>query len=573
MAKEIYVADFETSHDNIDGKEYAWVWCAGYQRLYTQKIDDLKIQGNIKDFVQSLMKGKTKKVYFHNLKFDGQFLMAYFLHLGYKYKDNPDKPKTFSYVIDLMGTFYAIKIPFINEKKKLQHVTFLDSAKIYPYPLKTLAKQMGMPVSKGDLDYNLVRKPNHNLTHKELDYFRRDILILKIAMEQAYTKGYNKMTIGANALEQFKETLKLENRAGKWVFKDLFPDIPDDVDSFLRNAYKGGCCMVKKGCENKVLPIHSYDINSMYPAQLRNKPMPFGVPKRFEGKWIPKDNKVCVQKFSCSFVLKEGYLPTIQIKGHPQLFRANEWVENSPYKIELYLTNIDLEIFFKHYDVYDIDWLGGYEFYTSTGLFKKYIDNWLEVKKTTKDDGERLFSKLFLNNIYGKFATNPKRISSRYELVEGVMHKSENVETYVKPIYLPVGIFTTSYARAYLIEQAQKNYDTFVYCDTDSLHLTKPTDNIPLHNSELGYFKYEYYGTAKHIKQKTYIAFVEKENKFNEWHDVNKWQVTCAGLNKELLQGVEIDFDKFKIGASFPKLVMRRVIGGVYLSNELHTIT
>ena len=153
------------------------------------------------------------------------------------------------------------------------------------------------------------------------------------------------------------------------------------------------------------------------------------------------------------------------------------------------------------------------------------------------------------------------------------MHKSENVETYVKPIYLPVGIFTTSYARAYLIEQAQKNYDTFVYCDTDSLHLTKPTDNIPLHNSELGYFKYEYYGTAKHIKQKTYIAFVEKENKFNEWHDVNKWQVTCAGLNKELLQGVEIDFDKFKIGASFPKLVMRRVIGGVYLSNELHTIT
>ena len=53
------------------------------------------------------------------------------------------------------------------------------------------------------------------------------------------------------------------------------------------------------------------------------------------------------------------------------------------------------------------------------------------------DDGERLFSKLFLNNIYGKFGTNPKRVSSRYELVDGIVHRSENVETTCDSVILP----------------------------------------------------------------------------------------------------------------------------------------
>ena len=38
--KEIYVADFETSHEIRNGKEYAWVWCAGYQRLFTERKDE-----------------------------------------------------------------------------------------------------------------------------------------------------------------------------------------------------------------------------------------------------------------------------------------------------------------------------------------------------------------------------------------------------------------------------------------------------------------------------------------------------------------------------------------------------
>lgn len=571
--KEIYVADFETSHEQRNGKEYAWVWCAGYQRLFTERSDGLKVQGNIKDFVKALLQNETKKVYFHNLKFDGQFLLNYFLSHRYQYNDELNKDKQMSYVIDNTGTFYMLSVTFLNSKGQVRRCHFIDSMKIYPYSLKVLAKQMKMEEGKGDLDYEKLRYPNHKLTSEEYDYFRRDILILKIAMEEAYNKGYTKLTIGSNALEQYKESIKVGNRNGKYVFKDLFPQLTKEEDSYLRNAYKGGCCMCMKDKANLILPIHSYDINSMYPSMLRDRPMPFGVPKFFKGKWIEKENFVCVQRLKCRFFIKPKHLPCIQLK-HTRIYQDNEWLENCPEQMELYLTNIDMQVFFENYDVLDIEWLDGYEFNAHTGLFKKYINKWAEVKQNTKDAGERLFSKLFLNNIYGKFGTNPKRISSRYTLKDGIVCRSENIESECDSIYLPVAIFTTSYARAYLLKYAQLNYDNFVYCDTDSIHLTKPSDNIPLHDTELGYFKYEYYGVAKHLKQKTYLVYVEKENKFGQWRDVNEYQLTCAGLNKDLLakENVIINFDTFKLGASFPKLKTRRVIGGVYLAKELHTL-
>ena len=568
--KEIYVADFETSHEQIEGKEYAWVWCAGYQRLFTES-NGLHIFGNIKDFIDGLLQNETKKVYFHNLKFDGQFLLNYFLFHKYVYNEELNKDKQMMYIIDQMGTFYSLTVTFKNKQGKIRRCTFIDSLKLYPYSLKVLAKQMKMDEGKGELDYEKVRYVNHKLTADERDYFRRDIKILKIAMENAYTKGIKKMTIGANALEEFKNSIELPFKKGKYVFQILFPELSKEIDTYLRNAYKGGFCYCMPNKANKVLPVHSYDINSMYPAQLRTQPMPYGQPKHFTGKWKAKPNYVSVQHIKARFFIKPKKLPTIQLK-HTRIFLDNEWIENSPEKMDLYLTNIDMDLFFENYDVRDITYIDGYEFKSKVGLFTQYIDKWAKIKKETKDEGERLFSKLFLNNIYGKFGTNPKRVSARYVLEDGIVKHSGNVESETKPIYLPIAIFTTSYARAFLIRHAQNNYDIFEYADTDSLHLEKPTTNLPIHDSELGYFKYEYYGKAKHIKQKTYITFIEKEMKFGKWKDVNEYKITCAGLNRDLIDHSSINFDNFKLGATFPKLISRRAIGGIYLSKEEHTL-
>lgn len=566
---EIYVADFETSHKIIDNKHYAWVWVAGYKRIFSNKLHQ---QGNINDFVKSLFKNESKKVYFHNLKFDGQFLLSYFLAKGYKYSDKLVAEKQINYIIDDSGTFYCLNVSFLNNAGKLRKCSFLDSYKLYPFSLSTIAKQMNLSVQKGEMDYDIVRYKNHKLTESEQDYFNRDIDILQKAIEQAYIKGYKKLTIGANALAEYKSIL-FGITKNKYSFIDLFPPLDEQTDSFIRKAYKGGCCMLKSGIENKITDIHSYDINSMYPTMLLNCEMPYGKPKYFKGKWVEKEHFVAIQRLKCRFSIKPNYLPTVQLKGS-KIFPNNEWIKKCPYQIELTLTNIDLKLLFEHYNVYDVEFIDGYEIKAHKGLFKDYIKKWYSVKQNTKDDGERLFSKLFLNNIYGKFGTNPCRKSNRYSLVGGYIVREETVETSTQPIYLPVAVFTTAYAREYLLKYAQMNYDKFLYCDTDSIHLSEPTNNLPIDNSKLGYFKYEYFGKAKHLKQKTYIVYVEKENKFNEWKDINKFKIVCAGMNQDAIdkKGIKLNFDNFNLGMTFPKMKLKRAIGGVYLSEEPHTL-
>lgn len=570
--KEVYVADFETSNEIIDGREYAWVWLAGYQRINTADAG-LHTFGNINDFIKALFNNETKRVYFHNLKFDGQFLLYYFLAKNYVYNPNLDSENQMFYVIDDLGTFYYLKVTFRNKKGYIRTVTFIDSLKLYPYSIDKLAKQLKMPVNKGVLDYNKVRYVNHKPTQDELDYFYKDIQILKIAIENAYKNGYTKLTIGSNALAEFKESLCLPNKKGKYVFKRLFPELDLTVDAFIRKAYKGGYCYCNPKYANKVTPIHSYDINSMYPSMLYNKPMPYGTPNYFKGKWTKKDTYVCIQHIKCCFTLRPRKLPCVQIKK-TGLFAENEWVSECPYKVDLYLTNIDLDTFLNNYEVYDLDYVDGYEFKSQVGFFKKYIDKWITIKSETKDEGERMFAKLFMNNIYGKFGTSPQQISARYELDDGLVKRCSVVKEQSPTVYLPIAIFTTSYSRAFLINEALKNYDTFAYCDTDSLHLVKQAENIVLDNTKLGYFKYEYFGYAKHIKQKVYISYIEKENKFGRWHNVGQYKITCAGLNQDFIkkQKINVDFDTFKLGAKFPKLKMKKVIGGVYLKLEEHTI-
>lgn len=83
--------------------------------------------------------------------------------------------------------------------------------------------------------------------------------------------------------------------------------------------------------------------------------MPFDEPLFFKGKY---ENDplfpLYIQTIACSFELKKGMLPTIQIKNN-LAFLPNEYVKTSHGDIVvLTLTNIDLELFFKHYNVRDL---------------------------------------------------------------------------------------------------------------------------------------------------------------------------------------------------------------------------
>ena len=568
ITRETYVADFETSHEVRNGKQTAWVWCAGYSRIGTNLIHRF---GNIKDFIKSLETGRSKKVYFHNLKFDGDFLLSYYLSRKYKYSENCDKPKQMKYLIDETGNFYMLIVTFQDKDKKVRQITFMDSYKLYPYSLSKVAKQFGFEVTKGDLDHKKVRYKNHERTAEEQDYFDRDIIILRTAIEISVKKGLNKMTLGANALANYKDILN-QTANSKNAFKTLFPLLDKTIDGYLRKAYKGGCVILKKGEENKRVYIHSYDVNSMYPAQLRSKPMPFGTPRLFKGKYTEeRKNELYVQRIRCRFYVKPNHLPTIQLKNTTR-FSDSEWVEECNYLIELTLTNTDLKLFLEHYDVYDLKYLDGIAFKSRIGLFSAYIDTHNEIKQNTTDLGEREFAKLFMNNIYGKFGTNPTRRSARLKLEKGIIRVDHYEITTIDTIYLPIAIWTTAYSREMLIRTAQANYDSFVYCDTDCIHSKQPLQDIEIHPTKLGAWKKEYTAEAVHLKQKTYIFKKDEEYlKENEY----PFKAVCAGLNQEKIKddGIQLDFDNFYVGAEFNKLVKVRCAGGCYLDERTHKIT
>ena len=76
-------------------------------------------------------------------------------------------------------------------------------------------------------------------------------------------------------------------------------------------------------------------------------------------------------------------------------------------------------MFLKHYDVYHLKYIDGIAFKSIKGLFKNYIEKQYEIKQNTTDKGEREFAKLFMNNIYGKFGTNPLRKKCKIKTKRG----------------------------------------------------------------------------------------------------------------------------------------------------------
>ena len=250
------------------------------------------------------------------------------------------------------------------------------------------------------------------------------------------------------------------------------------------------------------------------------------------------------------------------------LFQPNEYITDTKDEVvTLNLTSVDLQLLKDQYNITYIEYIGGYKFRSCDNAFKEYIDKWNAVKvKATLDGnkGMRQIAKLMLNNLYGKFATNPVAQSKMPVLDEdGMIRYKLLPEEARKPVYIPVGVFITAWARNKTIRSAQAVYDRFLYADTDSLHLigTDIPDNLDISPTKLGAWKHESTFTrARFLKQKTYVE--ESDGKLT---------VTCAGMPYACHE--HVTWENFHIGSVYDgKLKQKRVRGGVILEKGEHTI-
>lgn len=551
-----YAADFETTTDVDDCRVWAWAVCE------VGNYDNFRYGVTIDELMDMCKKDKNNILYFHNLKFDGEFILYWLFHNGFKL-NNESKLNTneFSTLISDTGLFYSIEICFKRTKKDIVKVKILDSLKILPFSVEKVAQAFNLPISKLSINYQEKRGIGHKLTEEEISYIKNDVEIVARAIEILHKQGLTKMTTGANALEEYKRIIS------KKLFEKWFP--PPLYDSDIRQAYKGGFTYLNpkyagKDIKNGIV----LDVNSLYPSVMYYSPLPYGEGKYFTGKYINDDNyNLYIQMFSCQFKLKKGYIPTIQLKNNMS-FVPTEYLESSKGEyITLCLTNIDLEIFFEHYEVYDIDYISGWKFRSYIGLFKNYIDKWnkIKVQATIEKNGAmRSIAKLMLNSLYGKFALNPK-VKSKYPFLgdDDIIHYKIVQEEDRKPIYIPMGVFITSWARYKTITSAQKVYDRFIYADTDSLHLEgeEIPEGLEISDTELGKWKLESHFTkARFIRQKSYIEEID-----------NKLKITCAGMPESCYKYVT--WDNFHKGAEYNgKLKISHTSGGIVLLESPHTL-
>lgn len=595
---EYYMADFETTV--YEGQTYTEVWAAAVVKLWD---DDVEILHSFPEFLDYMCDKKTNIIcYFHNIKFDGNFILDYLLRNGYKWNrvaEGKMLNKQFKCAISDRGPWYSITVKMHN-----MIIEFRDSYKLLPFSVKRIGKGFQTKHRKLDMEYEGFRYAGCVITDEEKEYIRNDVLVVKEALEIMFERGHQKLTIGSCCLEEFKSTYD------KIDYKNFFPDLTEmeideeiygecNADRYIRHSYRGGYCYLVKGKENRTYTNGwTADINSSYPSNMSSESgnrYPVGMPKFWQGDIpnLPAQSYYFV-RIKCRFKIKEGMLPTVQIKGS-FLYNGTDYLTTSDiydyssgtYKryymrkgklhdtqITMTMTCVDYELFLQHYDVYDLQVLDGCWFRTEIGLFDEYMYKYKAIKESSQG-AERELAKLYLNNLYGKFSAND---SSSYK-VPYINKKNvlgfELVEEHEKkPGYIAIGSAITSYARRFVINAAQANYqgpdrDGFIYCDTDSIHCSgdpKDAKGIKIHPTNFCAWKLEsYWDEAIFVRQKTYIEHVTH----NDGEPVEPYyQIRCAGMSEDAKQEFikEHTVEEFREGLKLKEgLKPIRMPGGVLL--------
>lgn len=520
-----YASDFETSTKYKDEKPeaaivYAW-GCLDSNNNYKM---GRSIDGYI-NYIRTL--NSNSKIYFHNLKFDGSFILNYVLGLensyylleqeDYYFNEDFNKNKKYIFYekeleqnlidnypdsivvnsnINNMGLWYSLTLYFI-ENGKCKKIDIYDSTKLLNMSLKELGEKfLGLPEEeqKEELDYSVYRTPETPLTEEERHYLFRDCEILMKGLK--VIKGEYKLiknTSSSASLWEFKQDLAKDTGLTKAedideFFRTYFPILDDEETEFATLSYKGGISHVSKEYVNKILGNGEkevglvVDYNSMYPSVMtaEGNKYPMGFGKYGVGEC---NEELFIQRLRCKFKLKLHKLPLVNLKSrdfkgfnleHKVELEHNKLLYSSQGQIvELVLNNIDLELLKENYDLEEVDYIDFYSYEVIEGIFDSYIGKWEVKKQEAVEEGNKSkkgVAKLIMNGGYGKFGSSTCGTKKIPYVEEQVLKFKSTLEKKIDPVYMPMASFITAYARKelnkghnLLVELGEKLYGKDYY--------------------------------------------------------------------------------------------------------------
>lgn len=577
---------------NIVVKAYAFMLSDGENFALFQCIED---------FIKCCATMLVKKVFWYNAKFDFAIFDYYFaINHWERSQDvvenfNKQKHKIHSNVFQSMdgdfGQRYQLRIwksyKNRNYNIKVHNFKMIDICNIFGGGLRRNLEDWGIVDNQGKEVRKLTMDYVNASIENDIDYMIADtkglhLLALKINEKIKEISGYSLfegdyITAGGLAKKCLLNFMFGDKkvRPNMKNFRLVFPmTVEEDKKYRDLKLYQGGKCFVSPYYINKIVKnIRKYDVNSMYPTQMKNMLYPVGEPN-YVKTISNNERKLYVLKIkNIMGHLKENMVPVwYDILTSDYVFQVYE--ESSQY-----FWYEELKMLEKYYNLtYEIEEILEFDGYYCKGA-RKYVDTFYNIKSSSKG-AIKQGAKLFLNSAYGKLAERVEKVSCQYELSEeGYMHlvKGETTIDEKALMSILVGSRITALARVQLMDYIlkickgnPKKY--FIYCDTDSVHAL--CDFKDTNDTELGKMKNEgIYEFGKYLAPKTYMLYnnIEKQDK--------KYEVHTKGVNVYVVEK-ELEkcdnfyqaSEKFKAGIDYRCLASLNCIGGkalIYIDKKL----
>ena len=369
------------------------------------------------------------------------------------------------------------------------------------------------------LDYtSKIRTPKTKLTDDELLYCEYDIRCLYEIIKHYRNKYEHIGKIPLTATGEVRNALR-QHVDFNYIRKQW--DLVPSAKMYMRlmACFQGGYTHANiLNCNKVIEHVKSYDISSSYPTVM------------------------CLEKFPKSSFMYIDYDDYMEIKNnddvlfmfHIKLYGVNSIYYNNYISYsrcvavntqgmiydngrikscsycEMWVTDVDLEIIRKNYNIDRIEYCDIY-YAKADYLDIRVIQFILELygnKTTLKGVDDKIaiykLSKSYINSLYGMSVTNPLKNSavydtdgwSRKELTEDFVKEvlSDARKSYSTLFYYAVGVWVTAYARRNLYMTILKSHDFdkhVIYCDTDSIKYYGDYDYIFESYNEQIYQKYQ----------------------------------------------------------------------------------
>ena len=422
-------------------------------------------------------------------------IVLYVHNLGYE----------FMYLSQILAAAWGIKKALYTARRKPLYIEFFngielrDSFKLFQ---KSLARATeGCPHEKlaGDLDYNIYRTPDTELTQQEFNYCVNDVQGLFEAIERLKQEHkYNQATIPyTNTGMVIDEVNKGIDYTCKQKMRKL--DLSKEQMYIAYKAMAGGDthgCRWRAGITYK--DCNSYDFKSAHPSQQLLRPFPAGAPQDLpKGETDEETLQVLIQEgygWVCELYIQDFEVrpecpdPVISVSKCKDI-AGNAGEDNGRLLgadgAILYCDSNDYQRIIEAYTYDKIRALRGFYFRLAPlpDSFRKTILEKFRIKETMKGSPDYMFSKVCVNTIFGACAQ--KTIRDEYIVVpagdmihtdsikwdKNLAKKTESEVSKSQKNKYPFlwGLWTSSCTRLELWKMLKiVGWQNVIYWDTDS---------------------------------------------------------------------------------------------------------